>query len=264
MEKVQCNGSTICYVDQGQGQPLILLHGFCGSSAYWEQVLPHLAGFRVIVPDLRGHGRSDAPVGPYTIEQMADDVLHLMDELGIPSAVLLGHSLGGYIALSFAQRYAARLKGFGLIHSTAYPDSEEAKEKRLKAVSTIQNDGITAFVDGLVPGLFAEGAEKTMPECIQRAKEIGYLTPPQGAAGAAMAMRERPDRRAVLNASVLPILLVAGEKDGLVPVERTFTADHEPVTQVVIEGAGHMSMMEAPEKLATAIRSFMDKVAAAT
>ena len=78
---------TICYVDQGQGEPIILLHGFCGSSAYWEQVLPFLQGFRVIVPDLRGHGRSDAPMGSYTIEQMADDVLLLMDELDIPKAL---------------------------------------------------------------------------------------------------------------------------------------------------------------------------------
>ncbi|AYB42186.1 alpha/beta hydrolase [Paenibacillus lautus] len=260
MEKVQCNGSTICYVDQGQGEPVILLHGFCGSSAYWEQVLPYLQGFRVIVPDLRGHGRSDAPMGSYTIEQMADDVLLLMDELDIPKAALLGHSLGGYIALSFAQRYASRLNGFGLIHSTGYPDSDEAKEKRVKAVSSIQGEGITAFVDGLVPGLFAPDTKETKPECIQRAKEIGYLTPPQGAIGAALAMRERPDRRDVLSASTLPILLVAGEKDGLIPAERTFTTDHDNVTRIVIEGAGHMSMMETPEKLGEVISSFMGRL----
>ncbi|EHB59531.1 alpha/beta fold hydrolase [Paenibacillus lactis] len=257
MEKVQCNGTTICYVDQGQGEPIILLHGFCGSSAYWEQLLPHLPGYRLIVPDLRGHGRSDAPMGSYTIEQMADDVQLLMDELDIQKAVLLGHSLGGYITLSFAQRYASRLHGFGLIHSTGYPDSEEAKEKRVKAVSTIQGEGITSFVDNLVPGLFATDTEKLKPECIQRAKEIGYLTPPQGAIGAALAMRERPDRRDVLSASTLPILLVAGEKDALIPPERSFTTDHDNVTKVVIEGAGHMSMMEAPEKLGEAIVAYM-------
>ncbi|GAB6927216.1 alpha/beta hydrolase [Paenibacillus sp. JCM 10914] len=258
MDKVQCNGSTICYVDQGQGEPVILLHGFCGSSAYWEQVLPYLQDVRVIVPDLRGHGRSDAPMGSYTMEQMADDVLQLMDELEIPKAVLLGHSLGGYITLSFAQRYASRLNGFGLIHSTGYPDSDEAKEKRLTAVSTIQGEGITAFVDGLVPGLFAPGTEESKPECIQRAKEIGYQTPPQGAVGAALAMRERIDRRDVLSATTLPVLLVAGEKDGVIPPDRTFTTDHENVTQVVIEGVGHMSMMENPEKLGSMIQSFMN------
>lgn len=260
MEKVQCNGNTICYLDQGQGEPVFLLHGYCGSSSYWEQVLPFLGGYRVIVPDLRGHGRSDAPVGPYTIEQMADDVLLLMDELNIPKASLFGHSLGGYITLSFVQRHASRLNAFGLIHSTGFPDSEEAKEKRVKAVSTIQGEGITDFVDGLVPGLFAPETQERKPECIQKAKEIGYLTPPQGAIGAALAMRERPDRRDVLSSTTLPVLLVAGEKDGLIPPERVFTTDNPNVTQSVIKGAGHMSMMEEPEELSGVIRLFLEGV----
>ncbi|WP_054956874.1 alpha/beta fold hydrolase [Paenibacillus dakarensis] len=260
MEKVQCNGHTICYVDQGQGEPVILLHGYCGSSSYWEQVLHHLNGYRVIVPDLRGHGRSDAPMGPYTIEQMADDVMMLMDELKIEKATMLGHSLGGYITLSFVQRYSSRVNAFGLIHSTGYPDSDEAKEKRVKAVSVIQGEGITSFVDGLIPGLFAPETEKLKPECIQKAKEIGYSTPPQGAIGAALAMRERIDRRDVISSTTLPVLLVAGEKDGLMPQERVFTTDHSNVTQVVINGAGHMSMMERPEELGEAIHSFLNKV----
>ncbi|MFC7678526.1 alpha/beta fold hydrolase [Paenibacillus sp. GCM10028914] len=260
MDKVQCNGNTICYLEIGQGEPLILLHGYCGSSSYWEQILHDLNGYRVIVPDLRGHGRSDAPMGPYTIEQMADDVLLLMDELNVEKATLLGHSLGGYITLSFVQRYSFRLNAFGLIHSTGYPDSDEAKEKRVKAVSVIQGEGITDFIDGLVPGLFAPGMEDRNKECIQKAKEIGYLTPPQGAIGAALAMRERPDRRDVLSSTTLPVLLVAGEKDSLMPVERVFTTDHANVTQIVIKESGHMSMMENPKDLSEAILSFLNHV----
>lgn len=256
MENVRCEGSNICYSDQGQGEVILLLHGFCGSSAYFEQVIPLLSGsYRVIAPDLRGHGASDAPLGPYNIDQMADDVLSLLNALEIPQVYLLGHSLGGYITLSFAQRYASRLKGFGLIHSTGYPDSDEAKEKRLKSVSTIQNDGITAFVDGLVPGLFAPGAPLQL---LERTKEIGYKTPPQGAAGAALAMRERPDRRDVISASALPVLLVAGAEDGLIPSERTFTSDKANVTKATISGAGHMSMYEAPERLSEIIKDFVN------
>lgn len=177
-----------------------------------------------------------------------------MNALEIPECYLLGHSLGGYITLSFAQRHASSLKGFGLIHSTGYPDSEEAREKRLKSVSTIQNDGITTFVDGLVPGLFAPAAA---PQLLQRAKEIGYRTPPQGAAGAALAMRERPDRRDVISATALPVLLVAGAEDGLIPAERTFTSDKPNVTKATISGAGHMSMYEAPERLSEIIKDFV-------
>ncbi|WP_150273520.1 alpha/beta fold hydrolase [Paenibacillus tepidiphilus] len=255
MESIRCEGSNICYNDQGQGEVILLLHGFCGSSDYWERVVPYLSrGCRVITPDLRGHGASDAPLGPYSIDQMADDVLSLLEHLEIPQCYLLGHSLGGYIALSFAQRHPSRLKGFGLIHSTGYPDSEEAREKRLKSVTTIQNEGITAFVDGLIPALFAPGAA---PQHLVRAKEIGYRTPPQGAIGAALAMRERPDRRDVISATALPVLLVAGTEDSVVSAERTFTSDKANVTKATIAGAGHMSMFEAPERLSEIIKDFV-------
>jgi pimeloyl-ACP methyl ester carboxylesterase len=258
MDKVVCDGYTLCYADQGEGEAVVLLHGFCGSSAYWEPLVPLLSGsLRCIVPDLRGHGSSDAPLGAYSIEQMADDVLKLLDELNVEKATMLGHSMGGYVTLSFAQRYASRLNGFGLIHSTGYADDEAGKEKRLKAVSTIQTEGMTVFIDGLIPGLFAPGTAKSRPELIQKAKEIGYLTPPQGAAGAALAMRERPDRRDVISASALPVLLVAGEHDGIAPPEKVFSSDRPNITKATIKGAGHMSMMETPEELAGIVRSFL-------
>lgn len=261
MGKVNCDGTSICYMDQGQGEPIVLVHGYCGSSEYWEKVVPILsAKYRCIVPDLRGHGRSDAPMGAYTIEQMGDDILNLLDELNIPKATILGHSLGGYITLSFAQRYASRLDGFGLIHSTTYPDSDEGKEKRITAVSTIQNEGITAFVDNLVPNLFAPDHVLSSPELVERAKEIGYRTPPQGASGSALAMRERPDRRDVLSATVLPVLLVAGKQDGVISPDRVFTVDHLNITQATIADAGHMSMLETPEELADIIMSYLEKV----
>ena len=258
MEIIRSEGTRMGYSDQGEGEAVVLLHGFCGSSDYWERVAPLLSGScRVIAPDLRGHGTTDAPKGAYTMEQMADDVLSLIDALELPKVTLLGHSLGGYVTLSFAQRYGARLKGFGLIHSTGYPDSEEAKEKRLKSVSTIQTQGITAFVDELVPGLFSENTHEHSPQLVVRAKEIGYKTPPQGAVGAAMAMRERPDRRDVISATELPVLLVAGAKDRLIPAERTFTSSKPNITQATIEGAGHMSLFETPEKLSEIILDFL-------
>ncbi|WP_225998897.1 alpha/beta fold hydrolase [Paenibacillus sp. BJ-4] len=260
MKKVLCEGTTICYAEQGKGEPIILLHGFCGSSSYWDEVVPLLSrSYRCIVPDLRGHGRSDAPLGAYTIDQMADDVLKLQEQLDIPQAAWFGHSLGGYLTLSAVQRYAERLTAFGLIHSTAYADTEEGKEKRNKAVSTIQIEGITSFVDGLVPGLFAPDHVESMPGQLLKAKEIGYKTPPQGAVGTSLAMRERSDRRDVLSGSVLPALLVAGEQDHAVPPARTFTTDRPGVTQVTIPTAGHMSLFEAPELLANAILSFLEQ-----
>lgn len=260
MEKLVCDGYTLCYSEHGEGEPIVLLHGFCGSSEYWDKVVPLLSGsYRCIVPDLRGHGSSDAPLGAYSIEQMADDVLKLLDELNLPKVTLLGHSMGGYVTLSFTQRYASRLNGFGLIHSTGYADDEAGKEKRLKAVSTIQSEGITTFIDGLVPGLFAPESVESHQDMIIKSKEIGYRTPPQGAAGVALAMRERPDRRDVISASTLPVLLVAGEKDQVIPAEKVFTADHPNIMKATIPGAGHMSMMEAPEELVKVMKRFLEQ-----
>lgn len=261
MEKLTIGGTTLAYEDQGKGDVVVLLHGFCGSSAYWEQVMPLLTKHnRVIAPDLRGHGLSDAPLGAYTIEQMADDVAGLMKELSVDKYTLLGHSMGGYVTLSLAQRYAGSLNGYGLIHSTAYPDSEEAKEKRLQAVSVIGTEGITPFVDGLVPGLFAPANAASHEAALDRVKEIGYKTPPQGASGAALAMRERIDRRDVLSSTTLPVLLVAGEDDRLIPIDRTFTTEGSNVTKAVIKGAGHMSMYEAPEQLVVVINDYLRQI----
>ncbi|MDP4098084.1 alpha/beta fold hydrolase [Paenibacillus sp. P96] len=260
MNKKLCGETTIHYADEGQGDKVIvLLHGFCGSSSYWDDVIPLLSPhYRCIVPDLRGHGQSDAPKGAYSMEDMADDVLKLLEELGIPKVVLLGHSMGGYIALSAVQRHPERFSAFGLIHSTAHADTEEAKEKRLKAVSTIETAGITAFVDGLVPGLFAPQHLDSMADKVNKTRGIGYTTPPQGAAGAALAMRGRPDRRDVLTAAPLPVLLVAGENDQVIPIERTFTADQPNIQRSIISGAGHMSMMEAPQELAEVMKGFLE------
>ncbi|MGG6313949.1 alpha/beta fold hydrolase [Paenibacillus macerans] len=263
MDKITVNGSTIAYEQQGQGETVVLLHGFCGSSAYWEKVQPLLADqYQVIAPDLRGHGGSHAPLGAYSIEQMADDVAGLLEALGIAKYTLLGHSMGGYVALSLAQRYASRLNAYGLIHSTGFPDSDEAKEKRVQAVSLIRSEGITKFVDGLVPGLFSPDTVDKLQSEVDRVKEIGYRTPPQGAAGAALAMRERADRRDVMDDPVLPLLLVAGENDAVVPMARLFTAEGPHVTKAVIKGAGHMSMYEAPEQLYAVLSDFLRGVSA--
>lgn len=261
MDNIQVNGITMTYQDQGEGEVIVLLHGFCGSSYYWEKVQPILAQhYRVICPDLRGHGSTGAPVGAYTIEQMADDVAGLMEQLGITKYIVLGHSMGGYVTLSLVQRYGHVLSGFGLIHSTGHSDSAEAMEKRLASVASINANGMTAFVDGFVSGLFAPSQLEQHNEVLVRVKEIAYKTPPQGAIGSLMAMRERTARCDVMSASVLPLLLVAGDEDPILTVERVFTTDREGVTQVIVDGTGHMSMFEAPEQLAKIIKQFADSI----
>ena len=248
----------IGYESCGQGNAVVLLHGFLGSSRYWQDIIPRLCPHvHVIAPDLRGHGQSDAPDEPYSMESMADDVAELLALLNVRKAAMFGHSMGGYVTLAFADRHADRLAAFGLIHSTAYADDEKGKQNRANTIGAIRNDGIAKFADGFAPRLFAPEHVETMPERVEIARQIGRATDPVGAIRATEAMRDRPDRNETIRRADVPVLLVAGQRDQLVAVERTFSVSKPSVVQHTIPDAGHMSMLEQPEQLAEAMLAFL-------
>lgn len=260
------NGIELAYYDSlkdgvnssAERNVIVLLHGYCGSSAYWERVVRDLsASVRVIAPDARGHGLSAASGDDvYSMEMYADDAASLLDKCNIGKACLLGHSLGGYITLAFAEKYGDRLSGFGLIHSTAKEDGEAAKLNREKAVDSLRQGGVEPFVDGLIPKLFAPGYGDIAPGDIERGKRIGYGTSLDGAVGTARGMKLRPDRTEVIKRSQLPVLLVAGASDQVIPVESTFAAAGARTVQRKLEGAGHMGMIEQPRELISEILNF--------
>lgn len=252
------NGIKIAYVEEGTGESLVLIHGFCGSASYWHKLVPLLSKtHRVIAIDLRGHGNSSAPDEPYSMESFADDLALFVDELGLAKIHLFGHSLGGYVTLAFANQYADKLASFGLIHSTPYPDDDAAKANRDKGADNIRQNGMEPFIKALVPKLFAPSHIDTMREEVQLAKEIGFAT--VGAIQTLIAMRDRVDRNHVLQETTLPVLLVAGSEDQIIPAEKTFTVDKNNVEQVLLPDAGHMGMVEAPEKMAEAFKSFLNR-----
>ncbi|KRE32586.1 alpha/beta fold hydrolase [Paenibacillus sp. Soil522] len=262
------NGAEIAYYDShphdggaedGITEVVVLLHGYCGSSAYWEQVVEELEqSVRIIAPDARGHGRSSAPGEEiFTMEMYAEDVAHMLISLQIHNAVLLGHSLGGYITLAFAEKYAKKLSGFGLIHSTALEDSEAAKENRDKAVAALEQNGIEPFVDGLIPKLFAPANVEALSDEVERGKQIGYGTSLQGAVSTARGMKARVNRAHVIERSELPVLLVAGASDKVIPMESAFAAANDLTVKVELDSAGHMGMIEQPKELIAAILGFV-------
>lgn len=250
-------GVKLSYSDRGQGVPLMFLHGFCGSRDYWEDLVPLLEKERrVITPDLRGHGKSGMPSEePQSIEQMASDVHMLAEELALGSFFLFGHSMGGYISLAYAERWPGDLAGLSLIHSTAYPDDEMGKKGRTESIMTVREKGIAPFVSRLVPNLFADPGSPY----IEKALKIGEMTSPQGAIGALEAMRERPARHEALKNPDVPVLLVAGELDRIVPPEKMFSVSGPHIEQAVLKGCGHMGMFENPALLAERILSFTDR-----
>jgi pimeloyl-ACP methyl ester carboxylesterase len=259
MPSVKINDSTIYYLDQGEGHPIVLLHGFCGSSHYWDEVIPPLSeSYRVIAPDLPGHGHSEVIEKEASIDDIADMIKFLLDELNLQQVTMFGHSLGGYVTLSFAEKYSDRLKGFSLVHSTAFPDSEEAKKGRVNSVEKVKSEGIRPLIDGLVPKLFSPDNLESNAEEINAAKQIGYATSPQGAIHTLLAMKDRPDRNRVLQNTELLVLLIAGEKDQIIPAEKTFSVSKENIMQVLIKGSGHMSMYENPGDLVREIKNFLE------
>ncbi|MFZ3589522.1 alpha/beta fold hydrolase [Bacillus sp. DJP31] len=249
---------TLSYIDEGSGEVLVLLHGFCGSPAYWEKIIPALSeGYRVIAPALRGHGKSSAVCDSYTIEDMSSDVKRLLEELQIDKVIMFGHSLGGYVTLSFAEQYPEHLSGFSLVHSTAHADSDEAKNGRTKTIELIGQNGIEPLIKNLVPKLFAPKNLQSMTDEVELVSEIGLNTSVSGAKGALWAMRERLDRHAVLSQSKVPILLIAGEFDQIIPKEKVFSVESSMIKQIVLEDAGHMGMVEKPKELATIMQDFI-------
>ncbi|WP_217595394.1 alpha/beta fold hydrolase [Cohnella sp. GbtcB17] len=252
------NGLEVSYVDEGQGVPLLLLHGYCGSAAYWNDVLPMLsAQARVVAPDARGHGETAATEGTYAMEQLAEDALQLMDALHIGQAFVLGHSMGGYAALALAERAPDRLLGLGLLHSTTFPDDENGKANREKVAARISREGMEGHIRDLVPKLFASDNLAQLQPQVDRALAIGFGTSAEGGIGAALGMKERPDRRAVLESLEAPIVLLAGESDNVIGPDKRFPVSGPNVTHRLLEGSGHMGMLEQPAAFAEAIVSFV-------
>jgi len=255
------NGLTIGYYDSAANERLpvlVLLHGYCGSSSYFKELAPLLKGCcRVLIPDLIGHGASaSSEQETYALPEQALIINEWLEGIGVTSVHMLGHSLGGYITLAVADQKPSYLQSFGLIHSTALPDSEQAKQNREKAIQTVLEQGVKAFVDGLVPKLIA--ADHPMREkLIETASVIGYDTTRAAVIGYARGMKDRPDRTSLIEHTSLPVLLISGAKDAIVSAEGTFTGRQASTTCHIVEEAGHMGMLETPQQLAAIIEQFI-------
>lgn len=261
LKKAELGNTLISYFDNGEGQPIVLIHGFAGSKLYWEKVLPDLSkNNRVIAIDLPGHGDSSMGLEKYAIEEMAGTIKDLLDELGLEKVTMFGHSLGGYITLAFAEKFPQYLNGFSLVHSTANPDSDEAKAGRESNAKKVLEGGLDSFINGLSQKLFSPENSEVNAQDIQTTAKIGMSTSVQGVVNALLAMRDRPNRNYVLEETELPVLLIAGEQDQIIPPDKTFTVNKPNIQQAIIKGAGHMSMYEQPAELVRAMGNFLAKI----
>ena len=248
-DQFEYEGGAVAYSVKGKGFPVIFLHGFCEDSTIWDDFITGMTdgGHRVICIDLPGFGRSEITEKGCSIEEMGRAVLAVTQRLELKKFVLIGHSLGGYVALAVAAQAGDRLAGLGLFHSHPYPDTDQKKAGRDKGISFIRQHGHPLFVKQLIPTLFAPefaaGNGFLVDKMVFKAaqyREWGILN-------ALAAMRDRPDRSDVLSGIACPVLFILGEKDQVIPREIDHLQTTLPQTAVVhtLPKAGHMGMLEA-------------------
>jgi pimeloyl-ACP methyl ester carboxylesterase len=249
------------YSDEGGGMPIVLLHGFPLSSAIWHEQQRALTGlYRVITPDLRGHGKSIAPAGIYTMDVLAGDVLALLDRLEVETCVLMGHSMGGYVALALYQMQPDRFTALGLISTQANADTDEARQGRAETVERVllSGQGSRTLADLMLPRLFSTAAEPDA-ELYEEVQKIIMGTSVTAIVGSLKGMAARPDSMAAIAEIQKPVLVLNGDHDVTIPPERSeaMSAVIPLVTHIVIEDAGHLPMMEQPGATTEAIKTFL-------
>ena len=256
--KININGMRLAYDTRGRtGPPLVLLHGFAMHRSIWEDLVEsQLGDQQVILPDMRGHGESDAPEGIYSMSLMAADLASLLDALGVEKAIVCGHSMGGYVALAFAEHYPKRLAGLGLITTNAQADPEDKRAGRFALIDQIRERGVVAVTESLAPRLSRNPIE------VQKAQHLISTAAPQGLIGALAGMAERPDRTALLPQVNVPALVVAGIADQITDfTSARVMADALPQGQFLgIPGVGHMPMSEAAAELGQGLLSLVARV----
>ncbi|NCI47280.1 alpha/beta fold hydrolase [Sediminibacterium soli] len=263
MEKqFRYQSATISYRMEGEGSPVVLLHGFGEDGHIWDEQVQFLKQYcLLLVPHLPGSGASGILHGEnITISAYADVIHALLQEEKIGSCLMLGHSMGGYITLAFAEKYPSLLTGFGLVNSTAFADSEEKKKTRARAIETIGRYGAAAFIRTTIPGLFAAGFAQQHPGKVEALAEAGKQFSEEALQQYYQAMMNRPDRTAVLQSNPLPVLFVIGTEDQAAPMNDVLKQAHLPLKSYihVLEHVGHMSMLEASDTLNRYLHAFIN------
>lgn len=249
---------SLTFLEKGTGQPLVLLHGFCENKSIWSRAVDQLADhFRVISLDLPGFGETKA-VSEITIEEAADSVKSTLQLLKIDQCVMIGHSLGGYVSLAFAEKYPQALKGMGLFHSSAFEDNEEKKHTRNKTADFIKKNGIKLFAQSFVEPLFYPKYRNNLRSEIDQLKAEVAECSEDTVVAYTYAMRDRKERIDVLKTIEVPVLFVIGKEDMAVPLEASIDQCHLPKEAVVhfLEETAHMGMIERPVESVKIIQLF--------
>lgn len=262
MPVADVNGTKLNYIDTGgDGTPVVLLHAFPLNSGQWRQQIDALSdNYRLIAPDLKGFGESDAPEDEsgYTMDGYADEVKALLDSIGVDKAVIVGLSMGGYIALALWRRSPDLFSALVLADSRAEADPPEGIEKRSNQQQQVRDQGTAGLIDVLAGALLGEETTGGKPDVIATTRSL-MDNPPAGFIGALEAMKGRPDSTDDLAGINVPTLVIVGEDDKVTPPEASRKL-HEHIggsKLVVLPGSGHLSNLEVPDAFNGALSEFL-------
>jgi pimeloyl-ACP methyl ester carboxylesterase len=252
--------TTISYTDSGKGSALVLLHGFLENQGMWADLMAvYSQKYRVLTLDLLGHGQSGCLGYVHSMEDQADLVHELLSQLRIRKAIVIGHSMGGYVALALAEAYPDCFKGMVLLNSTARADSAERKLNRDRAVKAVKKDH-QLFINLSIANLFSETHRERLASTIEQIKKEALATPLQGIIAALEGMKIRKDREVLLHFSPFPILLILGTQDPVLPFETAKDQVAQSTTTLVSLEGGHMSQVENTEELIAALNAFLKRI----
>jgi 3-oxoadipate enol-lactonase len=254
------NSNNLRHTDAGQGLPLVFAHGFPLSRGVWQkQIEAFRSSYRVIAPDLRGFGDSETQPGPATMAQYAADLRALLQQLTTGPVVLIGHSMGGYVALAFARQFPEMLRGLVLVSTKAGQDTAEAAAGRRAMAEKVKAEGVQVVLEAMAPKMLAAGNQ----DARMVAQVRGFMAPsrPAGVIGALLGMAERPDSTVLLAQIAVPTLVITGADDTLIsPAESKILAQAVRGAQLkVIPQAGHLVAFEQADEFNHVLEEWLNR-----
>lgn len=261
LESVRLNDTTFDVFVEGEGEPLLFIHGFPLDYRMWRHQIDVLKEtHQVIAPNLRGFGNHTTEREVISMFDFADDLIHLLDELGISQPVnVCGLSMGGYIAFQLVQRHSIRISRLILCDTKAEADNPEGRENRAAVAKTVLSEGVASIADGMLEKLLSEHTRNEYPATVNELREMIVNAPPSGVAAASHGMAWRPNVTSQLHEIIQPTLVLCGACDAITPpTVMQPIADAIPnATWAEIPLAGHMAPMEQPEAVNQQIQSFL-------
>jgi len=261
MARIPSGDTEILYEIAGTGPPLVLLHPFPAHHELWQPAAQALSSrYRLILPDLRGHGESGVGQGPATMEKHAADLACILDHAEVGRAAFAGVSIGGYVLFEFWRQYRDRVAALVLMDTRAQADSPDGRAGRLQTAADVLERGSEPFVESMIPKLLGETTRRTRPDLVEGAKRMMLKMSPEDISLVQRGMAERPDSVPTLKTINVPTLVMVGDEDLLSPLaDADLMRQNITASQLkVIPRGGHYAVWEQPGEVGKALRQFLD------